>query len=128
MNEKLVKEWREKAEQDYLSAIDLIRRKSRPVPDAVCFHCHQAVEKYLKAYLVANNIRFTKTHDLIELLKLCLKADSSFEFIHDLLEQLNPYSVEVRYPGVTVNLKEAKEAVYLMKKVTDFIFEKESKL
>jgi len=40
------------------------------VTDAVCFHCQQAVEKLLKAYLISKNVEFGRIHDLETLLKL----------------------------------------------------------
>jgi hypothetical protein len=47
----LVDEWVEKAEADYLAALALNRRRSRPLPDVVCY---QSTEKYFKAYLLHN--------------------------------------------------------------------------
>jgi HEPN domain-containing protein len=39
----------------------------------VIFHSQQAVEKYLKSYLVENNISFPKIHDLPKLYELVKK-------------------------------------------------------
>ncbi|MBN2050303.1 MAG: HEPN domain-containing protein [Spirochaetales bacterium] len=36
--------------------------------EIICFHCQQAAEKALKAYLAYNEIRPPKTHDLDELI------------------------------------------------------------
>ena len=48
-----VKGWLRKAEADYAGALHLHRRKKHhSLPDLVCFHCQQAAEKYLKAFLV----------------------------------------------------------------------------
>jgi len=49
----LFAEWVDKAEADYQSAVALHRRRKAPLPDIVCYHCQQCVEKYLKAYLIA---------------------------------------------------------------------------
>ena len=49
----LLDEWVDKAEADYKSAVALHRRRKEPLPDVVCYHCQQCVEKYLKAYLIA---------------------------------------------------------------------------
>jgi HEPN domain-containing protein len=49
----LLAEWVEKAEGDYKSAVALQRRRTEPLLDTVCYHCQQCVEKYLKAYLMA---------------------------------------------------------------------------
>ena len=45
----LLAEWVDKAEADYQSAVALGRRRKAPLPDIVCYHCQQCVEKYLKA-------------------------------------------------------------------------------
>lgn len=71
MNE-LVREWIEKAEGDYHTALREFRARKFPNFDAAGFHAQQCVEKYLKAILQQNNIRFEKVHDLLALLNLCL--------------------------------------------------------
>jgi HEPN domain-containing protein len=43
------REWVAKAEEDYLAALDLARRRKRPLWSGVCFHAQQCAEKYLKA-------------------------------------------------------------------------------
>jgi len=66
------------------------------VPEAVCFHCQQAVEKYLKAYLAARNVEFKKTHNLEFLQELCTKVDPEFGALN--MGNLTFYAIEVRYP------------------------------
>jgi HEPN domain-containing protein len=46
--------------------------------DTVTFHCQQAAEKYLKAYLIHISIDFKYTHDLVYLLELITQKDSDF--------------------------------------------------
>lgn len=46
-----VREWLKKAEEDFAGALHLSRRRKKPLPDLVCFHCQQAAEKFLKAFL-----------------------------------------------------------------------------
>lgn len=110
-----IQTWVKKTEEDYEVAISLVRKRRRPVPSAVCFHCQQCVEKYLKAILVGINIRFPRTHDLAVLLELCLPCVASLEAIRDDLAALNPYSVQLRYPGFDATQEEAKIAVQTMK-------------
>ena len=43
-----IKEWINKAEDDFEGAKDIAHRRKRPLPDLVCFHCQQSSEKYLK--------------------------------------------------------------------------------
>jgi len=53
--------------------------------DTVIFHCQQAVEKYLKAYLIFLITPFKFTHDLIYLLDLISEKDTDFDVYYDLL-------------------------------------------
>ena len=62
-------------------------------------HAQQCAEKYLKALLVSRKIDPPKIHDLTELHAL-LPDGLLVEFDARLLEELNPYSIEGRYPGV----------------------------
>ena len=55
MNE-LVKEWVNKAEGDYHSALRDYRARKFPNYDAAGFHAQQCAEKYLKAILQLRNI------------------------------------------------------------------------
>ena len=38
------RDWVATAEEDYLAAVDLARRRKRPVWSAVCFHTQQCAE------------------------------------------------------------------------------------
>src|SRR5205807_1800981 len=47
----ITREWVDKAEGDFASAQRELRARKSPNFDAACFHCHQCIEKYLKARL-----------------------------------------------------------------------------
>lgn len=95
---RIVTEWMEKAEEDYLFVEKLVvDEESFFAP--LCFHCQQAVEKYLKAYIVAQNIPLRKIHDLVELVQICLQTDRSFKEVKEDAILINPYYVDTRYPG-----------------------------
>jgi HEPN domain-containing protein len=64
----------------------------------LCFHAQQAGEKALKAVLVANGVRFPKTHDLAFLMQLLPSAVSVPPPLIN-LPVLNQYAVQQRYPG-----------------------------
>ncbi|MCL4559419.1 MAG: HEPN domain-containing protein [Chloroflexi bacterium] len=121
MNAEYLEEWIRKAEEDYEASLTLIRRRRQPTPNAAAFHSQQCIEKYLKAYLVKNEAKFPKIHDLLELHRLCVAINPDLEKIGDLLDTLNPYSVEFRYPGEEVTVEEAKAAFRTMRKVRDII-------
>jgi len=120
----LTREWIDKAEGDYQTAKREARVRKSPNYDAVCFHCQQCVEKYIKAYLQEHNQHFRKVHDLIELLELCLPYDGTFEFQRDLLKELNKYAVEFRYPGETATKDDARAALHIMKLLRKFFRQK----
>ncbi len=52
ITQKLVKEWLQKADPDIRLA-EFLLTENTPFLDAAAFHCQQAVEKYLKAFLIA---------------------------------------------------------------------------
>jgi len=67
--------------------------------DAGLFHCQQAAEKALKAYLTEHDINFRKTHDLVLLLDDCINKDAGVSQFSEYAIMLTPLAVEFRYPG-----------------------------
>lgn len=61
------------------------------------FHTQQAVEKSLKAVLAHAEIPFRRTHDIAELLDLLEDRGIPPPPHVDRLDELNPYTVEMRY-------------------------------
>jgi len=114
-------EWLEKAEEDYWAAVSLLRQTEHPVPNAVCFHCQQCAEKYLKAFLASRDVDIPKIHSLVTLGDMCSALDAQFGLITPQLEQLEVYAVEFRYPGESATQEEAYEAVEAMKQVREFV-------
>lgn len=94
----LVKEWLTKGRQDLDSARFLSDMKPLP-KDIIGFHCQQAVEKCLKAYLVFHDIEPPRSHDLLYLKTKCKSIGGIPELDDTILSRLNPYAVEHRYPG-----------------------------
>lgn len=99
MSEDLVLagQWLAKANNDLLNADNNLKAEDIPF-DTVCFHCQQAAEKMLKAYLAAQSEPYPPTHDLLLLLERILPLDSAAEVLRNDLATLMPYSVEIRYP------------------------------
>jgi HEPN domain-containing protein len=94
---KLAQQWVAKAANDLLSADNNLKAKDVPF-DVVCFHCQQAAEKLLKAFLVASGHPAPRTHDLLLLLEEVLRTSPAAEVLRDRLALLMPYAVEIRYP------------------------------
>lgn len=78
----------------------------------VCFHCQQAAEKLLKAFLVGKGQPHPFTHDLLLLLEQILPSHREAEKLRFQLAILMPYAVEIRYPddGFSPTKEDAREA------------------
>jgi len=123
---KSYKEWILKAEHDLKIAFDEINTKD-PVCDMICFHCQQAVEKLLKAFLIFHNKEISKTHDIADLIVRCMEIDKEFdEFFDKEIDSLTLYAVEMRYPGVLhfPSIDEAKDALNKAQYVKEFVMRK----
>lgn len=99
MNEETkdyIRQWIAKAGDD-LIVIDKLTQFEVVATSAVCFHCQQVVEKYLKAFLIANGVDIKKTHNIEFLLAECEEFDPDFRLIDP--KDLNDYGVDIRYPG-----------------------------
>ena len=66
--------------------------------DTAIYHCQQAAEKALKAFLVYRDIEFEKVHNLNTLLELCAEVEPSFKELSDAASNLTPYATAYRYP------------------------------
>ena len=90
-------DWFSKADEDLLTATRLFRAEDpMETANSIGFHCQQSIEKYLKAYLVSQEISFQKIHDLEMLQLKCSSIDSSYEQFD--FKNLTDYGVKYRYP------------------------------
>ena len=107
----LTLDWVEKAEGDFFSANELIRRKNPLIYDVVCFHCQQCVGKYFKARLIEAGLIFPKTHDLVELLESLQTIEPLWMSYEVTAKKLTEYAVHFRYPGENATLTETRLAL-----------------
>lgn len=117
---KLTEEWIDKAEKDYIVAVREMELDP-PVPEAVCFHSQQCIEKYIKAILQENNIEPERTHDLDILLQSSKRFLPELESCRDDLIKLSVYAINIRYPGSEVSEEEAQEILEITKRIRDII-------
>ena len=94
----LVEQWLLKADQDFGAARQLCSEGAQ-YPEIIGFHCQQATEKNLKAFLTWHSIEFPKTHNLVDLRLLAGRVDESLVLELAEITVLNPFGVEYRYPG-----------------------------
>jgi len=91
-----LRNWIFRANEDILVIENLFESEPEMFASSICFHSQQAVEKFLKAFLVFHNIDFPKTHDLDFLLQECKKINDSIFDID--LGSLTDFGVSIRYP------------------------------
>jgi len=84
------------SDEDYEFAVSVIEESSFYAQ--ICFHFHQAAEKYLKSYIIAYDLEFKKIHDLSMLLKLCLTKKPNLKILMDDCKFLNRFYIDTRYP------------------------------
>jgi HEPN domain-containing protein len=112
--------WLEKAAIDIRSArVDL--EAVPPISGDALFHCQQAVEKVLKAFLAWHDHPFRKTRDLVELGVQCSSIDAGLEDLLRRAAPLTDYAWKFRYPGDVPEptVTEADKALALAEKVVD---------
>ncbi|MDR2615518.1 MAG: HEPN domain-containing protein [Oscillospiraceae bacterium] len=104
--------WFEFADDDLDSAMILAKYGSHKA-SIICYHCQQAVEKYLKGYLISKGVgEPPHIHNLLTLKAMCEDYDSSFSEIMTQCNNLNPYGVRVKYPDeVIVDERAARQAI-----------------
>lgn len=111
---EIIGEWIEKADHD-LGTAKIIYLQIPTYHDIISFNCQQAVEKYIKAILLLNDIEFIKSHNLIYLLNLLPFKISDEDKKYKNAAFLNNFSVEFRYPNETIKLtnEDIEIAIYI---------------
>jgi HEPN domain-containing protein len=124
MDEK-VNKWLMIAESDLITARKLV--SERILNSIACYHCQQAVEKLLKAFLVSKNKEFGRTHNISKLIDLCADIDKEFlKLIEKGVHKLSVYATELRYPDgfYLPSDEETKDAISKAEYVKDFVMRK----
>jgi HEPN domain-containing protein len=118
------KAWMCKAWRD----LETARRAANGEPpfyDIAVYHCQQAAEKAVKAFLVHSGKPYEKTHDIEVLVDVACEIDSSFSKLADAADALTPYATRFRYPNATFAIEplpvEYDEALQHAKAIYDFV-------
>jgi HEPN domain-containing protein len=114
----VAREWTSKGDNDLKNAVHTLKLGKDCPTDTVCFHAQQCVEKYLKAFLVALEKPFPRTHDVESLISLMPK-DIRLGLTVEEQRRLTEYATVLRYPGPyeAIPLTEAKQAVKLAQRI-----------
>lgn len=123
MNKKEARRWFKRAQKDIEDAELLL--KVSETTENVAFLIQQAIEKYLKGFLIYNNWELEKIHDLITLINYAIEIDKAFEEFIPPLRKITNFYFESRYliayeaeytrEEVTESLDEAKKLIALIK-------------
>ncbi|MBI2858544.1 MAG: HEPN domain-containing protein [Chloroflexi bacterium] len=122
-NPEYVQEWFDKGSHD-LTAAELVFKAGGPA-DTVAVLLQQAVEKYIKGFLISRGWRLKRTHDLGKLLEAATEHDPGFKGFVKLGNRLTELYIAERYPSVP-SLYPSNEIASLMdetKKLVDLIKE-----
>ncbi len=125
VDQQIIKEWIAKADEDMgFSKAALVDNLEFYLQ--ICFYVHQAIEKYLKAYILANELGFEKIHDLMKLLQICAQKDEEFNNFFETVKLVNPFYIGTRYPDfiIEVNKSQAENALNLTEQIANFVKEK----
>jgi HEPN domain-containing protein len=95
---ELVRDWLSRARQDLRGATILAAAEDAPL-DIAIYHCQQAAEKAVKAYLQWRDEPFAKTHNLRALVIEAAALEDGFDAFDKPAEILTPYVSAFRYPG-----------------------------
>jgi HEPN domain-containing protein len=87
------------------------------VHEAVCFHCQQCAEKYLKGLMAEATLAIPKVHDLGLILNVLLPHHSSLGRFRRGLNFLTGFAVDTRYPGKNARKRQAEAALRWTKRV-----------
>jgi HEPN domain-containing protein len=119
-----IQNWLFRAKEDISVIESLISVNLEYYTSTICFHAQQAVEKYLKAFLVYHDIDFPRTHDVDYLLLECQKIDKAIFNID--LKSLSDFAVSLRYPDdfYVPGVNETKEYIELAKEIQKVIEDK----
>lgn len=91
-------DWLRIAQKDLRRVEPLLRLQD---PEAAGFYLQQALEKFLKAFLLSRGWRLKRLHDLEVLLNEALSYDSSLEQFRPACQKITGFYFVERYPAVT---------------------------
>ena len=118
---ELVRAWLIKARNDLDTA-----RQIGSLPDGhldtAIYHCQQAAEKAIKAFLAFREHDLERTHDLKRLIRLATPDHAGFAQWMDAAAKLTPYAISYRYPDESAVMEPSRtEFDEALQITTDFV-------
>lgn len=123
-HKELLRSWLTKAASDLRTADILGLAEDAPLDTAI-YHCQQAAEKAVKAFLVHCGVTPEKTHDIRTLTLQAAAHEPRFNELIDMAAALTPYAWEFRYPDDLAETyptrEEFDEALQHARAIYDFV-------
>jgi len=117
-------DWFRKADAD-IQTVEILLSHGGDM-EMAAMHIQQAVEKYLKGYLLSTGWKLDRIHDLVALLDEAAKRDTAFERFRQFCESVNAFYFEARYPFMVPPPpeEEVKNFLEQAKQLIEFILSK----
>ena len=118
---QLARDWLDRAQRDLRLA--RLAAGDPSLSGLAAFHCQQAAEKALKAFLAWRNQPLPRTHDLPALLVRCQALEPAFAGLQHAAGTLDVYLTAGRYPdtGPEPSAAEAAQAMRHAEQVVAFV-------
>jgi len=120
----VIRQWLERASAD-LRVADLVQADPSLIAETG-FHCQQAAEKALKAYLTFHGVEFDWSHNINYLLRLCRAKDLSFAQFEPSAARLTQFAVQFRYPTSEPipAIEESLDALSIARQIIQFVLQR----
>lgn len=88
--------------------------------DKIYFELQQSAEKILKSILSKHSITFPKSHDIEQLINLCVNNNISLVDDVERLIELSDYAVEGRYSIISDDINDSDDFIALIESLIEF--------
>ena len=118
------RDWLEKADQDLKRVHVLLENQD---PEGAAFHLHQALEKYLKGFLISKGWELKRIHDLGALLDEALRYQSQWENRRVVCQRVSEFYL-TRYPLFTKSKLDTERVEQILQSAQAWIVELKNKI
>jgi HEPN domain-containing protein len=119
-----VRAWLTRARNDLANA-EFTAAHRGDLLDTVVYHCQQAAEKAVKAYLVSEGLSIPKTHDVGKLVELAAAKHAEFSHFQQVADAITPLGTEFRYPAddeaPMPTAQQTHDALAAARRIYDFV-------
>ena len=105
------REWFRIAEKDFKRAEQLLKLDDA---EGAGYNLQQAVEKYLKGFLLSKGWKLKRVHDLEVLLNDALRYEPTLEEFRGLCQRITDYFLLDRYPlptSITLTIRQVENSI-----------------